>query len=270
MGTPMHPSGFTAVDRSGNPEHYVRVLDRAAPLWRDIRAAIHARLDAREGGRILEVGCGTGEVAREIARRVGGRGRVLALDRSAAMLAEARRRANGADLPVVYQLGDVCRLPFPNNTFDGCRAERVFQHLEDPRAALAEMCRVTRAGGRLVVAEVDQETRVLDSPDRALTRRILNHYGDQNASPWIGRALPRFFREAGLTGITVNAQTITGTDFALGIWGLDLAGVAERARAAGVISAAEAAAWLEGLADLHRAGHYFTALTTFIVSGMKL
>jgi ubiquinone/menaquinone biosynthesis C-methylase UbiE len=269
MGMPVHPSGFTAVDQAGDPEPYVRILDRAAPLWRDIREATHDLLAVRAGDRILEAGCGTGEAARALAHRVGSRGRVVALDRSAAMLAEARRRASGADLPVVYHLGDVYRLPFPDNAFDGCRAERLFQHLVDPAAALAEMCRVTRSGGRLVVAEVDQETRILDSPDRALTRRILNHYGDQNASAWIGRALPRLFRQAGLADIAVTPKTIVGADFALGIWGLDLAGVAERARMAGVISAAEATAWLEGLEGLHRAGHYFTALTSFLVRGTK-
>jgi ubiquinone/menaquinone biosynthesis C-methylase UbiE len=269
MSTPMHPGGFTTVDRSGGLEYYLGVLDRSAPLWRDIREATPALLDAGDGDRILEAGCGTGEFAREIARRVGRRGRVVALDRGASMLAEARRRATGSELPVVYQLGDVYRLPFADNAFDGCHAERLFMRLENPPRALAAMCRVTRAGRRIVLAETDQETRILDAPDRALTRRILNHYGDRYASGWVGRPLPRLFRQAGLAEIAVTPHTVMSTDFALGIWSRDLAGAAELARVAGAVSAAEAAAWLQGLEGLNRAGHFFTALTAFIVSGRK-
>src|SRR5262249_6797830 len=166
MGAPMHPKGFSAVDRSGDLAYYIGVLDRAALVWRDIREAIHDRLGLREGDRILEAGCGTGEVARELARRVGPRGRVVALDRRMPLLAEARRRAAGSDLPVVYQLGDIYRLPFADRVFDACRVERVFQHLADPTAAFRELRRVLRPGGRLVIAEADQETRTLDAPNR--------------------------------------------------------------------------------------------------------
>src|SRR5207302_1676005 len=111
---------------------------------------------------------------------------------------EAVRRAGESGLPVEFSLGDAGHLPLANGAFDGCRAERLLMHLRDPAAALAELCRVARPGGRVVVAEVDSGSRVLDAPDRAVTRKILDHYCDSLPNGWIGRQLPRLFRQAGL------------------------------------------------------------------------
>jgi hypothetical protein len=121
----------------------------------------------------------------------------------------------------------------------------------------------------VVVAEVDSDTRVLDAPDRGLTRRILNCYSDQYPNGGMGRQLPRLFREAGLTEIAVSAHTAITTDPRWGLWGLDFRGAAALAAARGAITAAEAASWLEQLRDAERAGYNFGALTTFVVGGRK-
>jgi SAM-dependent methyltransferase len=263
------PGGFADIDDTADPDHYVRTVERVAPLWQAMREQTYALLAAREGSHLLDVGCGTGDVARELARRVGWTGRVVGVDRSEAMIRAARRGAEGESLRVEYQPGDVYHLAFADNTFDGCRAERVFVHLLDPQRALAEMFRVTRPGGRVVVADVDVDTLVLDAPDRDLTRRILNHYCDDIVNGRIGRQLLRLFKESGLIDIAATPHTAISYDFALGLWGLDLPGVVERARAAGVVSPEESAAWLEHLREAARAGDFFTSRTAFVLSGRK-
>jgi ubiquinone/menaquinone biosynthesis C-methylase UbiE len=137
----MSPSGFAEVDRTSDPAHYVRNLDHITPLFRALRELTYAALDAHEGDHILDVGCGTGEAVQELARRVGGAGKVVGVDRSRTMVAEARKRAEGSSPSVEFRMGDVYRLDFADYTFDGCRAERLFDHLERPERALAELCR---------------------------------------------------------------------------------------------------------------------------------
>src|SRR5262249_56634022 len=127
-------------------------------------------LEAQAVARIRDVGGGTGEAARAWAVRVGPAGRLVAVDNSATMVAEARARDRGAGRSVAYQVADAHVLPFADNAFDRCRAERIFSHLEDPARVAAELFRVTRPGGRVVVSAADQETLVVDGPDRALTR----------------------------------------------------------------------------------------------------
>jgi SAM-dependent methyltransferase len=116
---------------------------------------------ARE--RLLDAGCGVGEVARQLGAAVGQHGSVVALDRSAEMISIAESRHDGS--PVTYAVGDIMSLDFPAGYFSGVRCERVLQHLADPDAAIRELVRVTRPGGRVCVIDTDWTSLVYDGFD---------------------------------------------------------------------------------------------------------
>ena len=103
------------------------------------------------GQAALDVACGTGVLARELRRRSGAEGRVVGLDRNAGMLAVARRSAPGID----WREGMAERLPFADDSFDAAVSQFGLMFFEDRRAALAEMWRVVRPGGRVAVAVWD-------------------------------------------------------------------------------------------------------------------
>jgi ubiquinone/menaquinone biosynthesis C-methylase UbiE len=99
------------------------------------------------GDRVLDVACGTGVVARTAAERVAPDGRVTGVDLNPAMLAVARRVAPDID----WRQGDVAALPFPEREFDVVTCQAAIFFFPDPTAALSEMGRVTRPGGRVAV-----------------------------------------------------------------------------------------------------------------------
>ena len=101
------------------------------------------------GDRLLDVGCGTGVLARAAAARVGAAGRVTGLDLNEAMLAVARRAGPGA---VDWRRGAAERLPFPDGAFDRVVSQFVAMFLDDPGAAAGEMARVLAPGGTVAVA----------------------------------------------------------------------------------------------------------------------
>lgn len=101
------------------------------------------------GGDVLDVGCGTGRLTRELRKRVGSRGRVVGLDFSARMLALAR--ASHPEIEWVH--GDATALPFDDGSFDVATTAFALRNLAFPEKGLSEMLRVVRAGGRLVVLE---------------------------------------------------------------------------------------------------------------------
>ena len=225
-------------------------------------------IGARAGAHLLEVGSGTGEDAVALARKVGPSGRVVAVDRNPAMVAEGLRRARAAGVRVEFRFGDAHQLDLPDASFDACRSDRVFQHLSAPERALAEMVRVTRPGGRVLITEPDWETLVVDSPHRSVTRRILQHTTD-HAVPqgWIGRRLPAMFKQAGLDEVEVTAgvfilQSFTAADR---IWGLERH--ADRAREAGAIVDEELETWIADLRDRERQGLFFSSAVGFVVCG---
>lgn len=106
------------------------------------------------GMKALDAGCGPGVITAAIADVVGRQGSVLGIDLHAQRLEEAR--AHCAPLPQCSFLqGDVRKLELPENTFDYVWCQFVMEYLSQPAEAVAELIRVTRPGGRLVVSDVD-------------------------------------------------------------------------------------------------------------------
>lgn len=105
----------------------------------------------RPGQRVLDVGCGTGIVAREIALRVGSGGRVVGIDPSPGMLAVAEELAPAVE----WRQGVAESLPFPDESFEAVVSQFALMFFDDRRLALREMLRVLAPGGRLAVAVWD-------------------------------------------------------------------------------------------------------------------
>lgn len=100
------------------------------------------------GDRVLDVGCGTGIVAREAAKRVGPEGRVVGLDLNPRMLEVARRIAP----EIEWRQGDAALLPFENGAFNVVVSQYAMMFFPDPSLALRAMWRVLASRGRLAVA----------------------------------------------------------------------------------------------------------------------
>ena len=191
--------GFSAVDEQREAEQFVAYLDEAdrQPVIVELRRTIAERLDLRPADALLDVGCGTGTALFELAARVA---RAVGVDLSEEMLEVARSRAR----PGVELLrSDAAALPFDDGTFDAYRAERIYQHLEDPHAALREARRVLKPGGRLVVADPDWSGLLVDLDDDRLLRRALAATVASRPSATVGRRLRRLALEAGFPDVEI-------------------------------------------------------------------
>ena len=205
----------------------------------------------------------------ELARLVEPSGSVVGVDRSETVIAEARERVRGTPCRSRSRWRMPTRYRSPMPTFDACRADRVFHHLEHPGQAFGELLRVARPGGRVLLIEPDFETAIVDAPDRALTRRLLNFFCDGYQDGWMGRRLPGLFREAGLIEIAVEPVPVLMTDLSQANAVLALEDTVARAGAEGVVAGAEGAAWLDGLRMTSEQGRFFAAISGFIVVGRK-
>jgi len=258
------------VDRASDPRSWATYLEQASLLdsFREYKRRGLALLEPKPGGRYLEVGCGTGVDVRALAALIGAGGRVVGVDFSETLLMEARKQSEG--LAVEYVRGDAHRLEFPDASFDGCRADRVFQHLAHPRAALGELARVARPGAPVVLTEPDWETLVFDTPDPALHRTLIAFHADTlNQNGRIGRELPRLFQEIDLVDIRVTPEPIYATDYDVVNKGTGLEARATAAAKAGVIPEADAERWRHHLAELRDNGRFWCAMLLFTVRGRK-
>ena len=193
---------------------------------------------------------------------------MIGVDYSAAMIAAAEQRAAGLNFPIAYRVADAQALPFDDNTFDGCFSTGVFEILPDPRQALAEMVRVTRSGGRVVVATCDVDATAIDAADRTVTRKLLHFIADCECNGWIGRQLRGYAHELGLVDCKVVTDTwlISDFPFAYDLW---FRHFLARAQAAGVLTAAEVAHWVADQEERHQAGRCFIGWAIFALSARK-
>jgi ubiquinone/menaquinone biosynthesis C-methylase UbiE len=170
------------------------------------------------GDSVLDVACGPGSVARLAAARVGVDGRVVGCDLSPAMLAiaEAKPAVDGGS-QIEYHEASAERLPIDDDTFDVVTCQQGLQFMPDRPAALAEMRRALRRGGRLGIAvwsEIDRSpaSRALaDALARVLGTELAERY---SAGPWgfpDGELLAGLLEQAGFDEVRVSRRTLPVT-----------------------------------------------------------
>jgi len=133
--------------------------------------------DLKPGETVLEVGCGTGAVARYARARVGAGGRVMGIDPSAGMIAVARRRAAREHLDIDFRIAGIEALPFPDASVDVVLSSLMMHHLpaDLKRTGLAEVRRVLKPGGRLVVVDFGKRRGFLS---RLALSAFVHHSGE--------------------------------------------------------------------------------------------
>lgn len=191
---------------SSRPSNYVHGAD---PSEQERLSWMNAVLNPRHlaslsltgGERVLEVGAGTGLFARELARAVGEKGRVVAVERDPRQLERAREVC--AQLPVELRAGDVFELPLATDewgSFDLVHARFLLEHVPDPGAVVASMVRAARPGGRIVLADDDHDVLRLHPAAPALERlwrAYLETYSRAGNDPFVGRRLVELLVAAG-------------------------------------------------------------------------
>jgi len=214
------------------PEQMARHRAEMPPETRPILDArslgSHPRLAAllRPGLAVLDVGCGTGAIARDIAEAVAPQGRVVGVDVNVAFIEEARRRHAGV-AGLSFEVRDIYVLAF-DRIFDLVSAARVLQWLARPLDAVRQLVAAARPGGTVVLLDYNHE-KVRWAPDppastRAFYEAFLRWRADAGMDNAIADHLASMFRDLGFADVVTEAAHETTRrgepDFELriGIW----------------------------------------------------
>ena len=193
----------------GSPEAYEELF---VPVifspWAE-RLVDRATIEGDEN--VLDIACGTGIVARLVARRVGDAGSVVGVDNDEGMLAVATKTAAAAGLSIEWEKADVTDLAFTDHRFDIVFCQQGLPFFEDPRRALVEMRRVVAKDGRVLLnvgrpLQYQPGWAVLAD---ALTRHLGEKWGNMLSKPfpeWDGKYLRELTQDAGFGDITVTIE----------------------------------------------------------------
>ncbi|MCE3273307.1 MAG: ubiquinone/menaquinone biosynthesis methyltransferase family protein [Ramlibacter sp.] len=166
--------GYESVEEQEKARRVRGVFDSVAPrydmmndlmsmgLHRAWKAFTLLRADLRPGHRVLDIAGGTGDLAQAFARKVGSGGLVVHTDINTSMLRVGRDRLLDAGLVLPTVACDAEKLPFARDTFDRVSVGFGLRNMTHKDKALAEMCRVLKPGGKLLVLEFSKVARPLE------------------------------------------------------------------------------------------------------------
>jgi arsenite methyltransferase len=233
------------------------------------REIARTALGAAPGERVLDVGCGPGFFCAELLAEVGDSGWVTGVDASPHMLDLARRRC-AQHANVAFAQADATSLPLEDASVDAALCVQVLEYVADYGSALAELARVVRAGGRVVIWDTDWATTSWHSRDPARMQRCLAAWDEHLTHRSLPRCLGAAMRSAGFDHVNATAHPFATTTAEPDTFGVSLIGmIANFATGRQGLTDADVNEWAAEQRELGERGEFFFTHTQFCFTGTR-
>lgn len=221
------------------------------------RAEVLRLLALRPGERVLDIGSGPGYLAASMADAVGTTGTVVGIDTAEAMNALARARCGDR---VMITEGDATALAAPDASYDAAVSTQVYEYVADLPAALAELRRVLRPGGRVLILDTDWDSVVWNVADRTRHQGVMAAWEDHLVDPRLPRTLAPLLSDAGFDVLDRRVIPLFNPDYDPDTYSASVSSmVATFVAGRGGVTAEDADAWQADVA----ADPYFFSINRY-------
>ena len=226
------------------------------------------KLSLKSGEHVLDIGCGVGFLSYEMAVKTGDSGKVIGIDKSPEMIRHAINRCKGLG-NTEFMEGEAGSLPFPENNFDAVCCTQVLLYVKDVLQVLAEIRRVLKPAGRIVIVETDWRGVVLNSAFNSLTRKIFSAWDAAVPSPNLPVYLGPLLKKYGFSSIQVEPVPILNTEYSSNQFSHGMMKwITKNALKKGVITDTECRKWQDDLEEKEKTGSYFFCVNRFLFTAV--
>jgi ubiquinone/menaquinone biosynthesis C-methylase UbiE len=243
----------------------IYLTDDAAARRKTVINALAPGID----DQVIDIGTGPGFVTLELAERVGRSGSVAGVDTSESSLKLAQNRCQ--HLPqVTLQPASATDLPFTSSTFDCAVSVQVFEYIESVEAAISEMHRVLKPGGRAAIIATDWDSIIWNASDTTLMKNVLQAWTEHCAHTNLPRTLIPKLRAGGFTVLSANPLQQFATDFSQSTYAYHVVPfVGNFVTGRQGLSAADTDRWAQDLDNCAQRGEYLFWLNQLMVVAQK-
>jgi arsenite methyltransferase len=235
----------------------------------DQRLRVLAALNLQSDDHVLDIGSGNGFLVRQIADILGSSGRAIGVDLSDAMTLMARGLCDGL-ANTEFETANATKLPFDDNAFDVVTATQCLSYVDEIEVALAEIHRVVKPGGRVVLLDTDWDTLVWNCTNQSLMNKIMRSYKSIYVDAHLPRSFTNKLSDAGFKIMDRSSHTIVNWTHNLNTYaGLQINFVKAIAQNDCSVSEEDLHEWLQDLQEIERAGECFFSLNRYIFCAEK-
>lgn len=252
------------------PPQFLKYL---ATMIRTFKVETYEYLAVGNGDKILDIGCGPGVDTVELAKMIDDTGKIYGIDLDEEMISLADEEAKNENLSekIEHRIGSAQDIPYPDNFFNSCRAERLFQVIPDEKErikAYNEINRILLPGGNVVVIDIDFASLSIDFSNNALERKLVEYFVARTRSNgFAGRELKRHLLHSEFKAVSIYLKPGNYESFEQMPWiGKPFI---DRAVSDEIITEDEGNDWLTELSEKSDAGTFFAMNTAVIATGIK-